>query len=1086
MTVTLLKAGITAGGLVVHATDTGRVLMLQRSLEDESPHAGMWEFPGGKLEEGESPEAGALREWAEETGLAVPRGTVRAAWDSGVYRGHVLSIPREEDLDILEGRADGANPDDPDGDQVETLAWWDPGHLEGNPAVRPELAADWPRLMAALGPAAKVGPHGYEHSGEDVEWRQPGISPVEKAAWEHEARGPQGRWVRLGSGRTGPELPNAPRKDQRYWSERLDRELNGEGIYSLPNTAGVRNAIGNKLDRQGLPLDSPLRGVLQYGVRGSHKLIHRDAGGKIDAGVDYFYDKKLRTSTHHISINDIRVLPQRRGIGTAMIRDLARRHPEATSMAVYGAVAPARPWYEKTGAEFVPWSSMGEWGPGALAALRSAEKSQKSEGGSRWPGWKFDLELGKHYARLIDDAFQSAMAKVGELLREWWAGRIGDTLQGFASQVRHVIERAIGPVLRNLWREAWYLGAHSARILSGVSGPDWGDWKPGDPEAAREVETAAQLQELLETHGVRTIKSIASSRMQALADMIAQAVRDGDSADTLARKLPQILRVPSRANMIAQTEIARAVSAASLAQYRNQGVTKKRWMIAPDERVCPVCHLNEEAGAVEREALFPSGDPNPPAHPHCRCAVEPAEIYGVELAASPDLVKRWFHVSPRVFSPGEQVVCPSARGAFPAHPFASDLRYNYLTSDPTSAWKYATSGQLGSQPHRIYEVAPTGWLETDPQPGELDGAFRTQSSLIVLREVPAGELGRGNVPGITEKRFNPLELRDPEGKWTTESYEGEVGNRNHITQVERGLIPTSAIASLQGAAGEKPGEHRNRQGADWDSFKEDIAANGVKEPLFITVDHGKAPVISEGNHRRDAAVDLGLPRVPVEIKYYGHAEQEGSVSDRAGEPVKGSGPLDYGDMLDREIEYSGQTGRGGDNALDELARKAGFDAPPDVVTDEELDARIASGEKEFWRGVHARTPEDRDNVQKYSEQLMHGNYRAGNGVYGNGIYVASKQNSAESYASGRGSLARMSLDASAKVAKFEELLPQMFKAFAEIDGTTERGAREAKLLADAGRWAVIQGWDAIDPGDGSMVILNRGKLHVSSQLRDAP
>ncbi len=35
------------------------------------PLAGMWEFPGGKIHSGESPEAAAVRECLEETGLAV-------------------------------------------------------------------------------------------------------------------------------------------------------------------------------------------------------------------------------------------------------------------------------------------------------------------------------------------------------------------------------------------------------------------------------------------------------------------------------------------------------------------------------------------------------------------------------------------------------------------------------------------------------------------------------------------------------------------------------------------------------------------------------------------------------------------------------------------------------------------------------------------------------------------------------------------------------------------------------------------------------------------------------------------------------
>nr|WP_136162211.1 (deoxy)nucleoside triphosphate pyrophosphohydrolase [Sphingomonas flavalba] len=55
----------------------GRVLVQQRP--EGKAMAGLWEFPGGKVEPGETPEAALIRELAEELGIATDQACLAPA-----------------------------------------------------------------------------------------------------------------------------------------------------------------------------------------------------------------------------------------------------------------------------------------------------------------------------------------------------------------------------------------------------------------------------------------------------------------------------------------------------------------------------------------------------------------------------------------------------------------------------------------------------------------------------------------------------------------------------------------------------------------------------------------------------------------------------------------------------------------------------------------------------------------------------------------------------------------------------------------------------------------------------------------------
>lgn len=124
---------------------SGRVLVQRRRIAGE--HGGLWEFPGGKLEQGESPETAAIRELSEELAVSVSIHDLRpVGFTTGSTRAEAGSRPL-----VILLFASTVWKGAPQAHAASDLAWCDPRDLRTwqMPPLDYPLADALSKLIAA-------------------------------------------------------------------------------------------------------------------------------------------------------------------------------------------------------------------------------------------------------------------------------------------------------------------------------------------------------------------------------------------------------------------------------------------------------------------------------------------------------------------------------------------------------------------------------------------------------------------------------------------------------------------------------------------------------------------------------------------------------------------------------------------------------------------------------------------------------------------------------------------------------------------------------------------------------------------------
>ena len=124
----------TASALVID--DRGRVLLSRRAID---PHEGMWDFPGGFLEEGEHPIDCLRRELDEEAGIEIEPRRFLGVWTDVYGDREIATLNLYWTARVVEGEPQAS-------DDVAEFRWFAPDEIPRDELAfshLPEVISAW-------------------------------------------------------------------------------------------------------------------------------------------------------------------------------------------------------------------------------------------------------------------------------------------------------------------------------------------------------------------------------------------------------------------------------------------------------------------------------------------------------------------------------------------------------------------------------------------------------------------------------------------------------------------------------------------------------------------------------------------------------------------------------------------------------------------------------------------------------------------------------------------------------------------------------------------------------------------------------
>lgn len=236
----------------------------------------------------------------------------------------------------------------------------------------------------------------------------------------------------------------------------------------------------------------------------------------------------------------------------------------------------------------------------------------------------------------------------------------------------------------------------------------------------------------------------------------------------------------------------------------------------------------------------------------------------------------------------------------------------------------------------------------------------------------------------------------------------------------------------------------------------------------------------------------GNPKAGIASQMFGKGKGVGDDSIVPGHKNPGNilADLETDDALFNDVKagweatQAGRTRNGGNQYLTALAKAQGTAGKPHVATKAEIDAAVAAGAREGWRGVTIPYQGPPPTTKDIHDQLRHDDDTYyGNGVFGNGIYIAETKHYADSYSQTNDdhSLVRIAISPNAKVIDYHDLTNEL-NQWLRANPTSRM---RAYYNRDPAAYAMAAGYDAIATPSGTTKtnynFLNRTALMVAAR-----